>query len=40
MIATHNSYRRRADGLRLFFIGLARPGEPAKLAYTYPSLTA
>ncbi len=40
MIATHNSYRRRADGLRLFFIGLAQPGEPARLDYAHPPLSA
>jgi hypothetical protein len=39
MIATHNSYRRRADPLRLFFIGLAQPGEPARLGYGHPPLT-
>ena len=39
MIGTHNSYRSRADALRLFFIGLAQPGEPARLDYTHPPLT-
>jgi hypothetical protein len=40
VIATHNSYHRQADGLRMFFIGLVQPGEPAKLAYSHPALTA
>jgi hypothetical protein len=38
MIGTHNSYRSRADALRLFYIGLAQPGEPARLDYTHPPL--
>jgi hypothetical protein len=40
VIATHNSYHRQADGLRMFFIGLVQPGEPAKLAYSHAALTA
>jgi hypothetical protein len=39
MMATHNSYRRRADPLRLFFIGLAQPGQPALLDYAHLPLT-
>jgi hypothetical protein len=38
-LATHNSYRRSSDSLRLFFIGLVEPSWPAKLAYSHPSLT-
>ncbi len=38
LLATHNSYRRAAGPLRLFFIGLAEPGWPAKLAYSNPPL--
>jgi hypothetical protein len=38
MIATHNSYRKRADPLRLFFIELAQRGEAAKLDYAHPPL--
>jgi hypothetical protein len=37
-LATHNSYRKAADPLRLFYIGLVEPGWPAKLAYSHPSL--
>lgn len=37
MIATHNSYRKRADPLRMLFIGLAEPGESAKLGYSHPA---
>jgi hypothetical protein len=39
-LATHNSYRRASDALRLFYIGLVEPGWPEKLAYSHPSLTA
>jgi hypothetical protein len=39
MIGTHNSYRSQADALRLFYIGLAQPGEPARLDYAHPPLT-
>jgi hypothetical protein len=39
MIATHNSYRKKADRLGLFFIGLAQPGESARLDYAHPPLT-
>jgi len=38
-LATHNSYRRSSDALRLFYIGLVEPLWPAKLAYSHPSLT-
>jgi hypothetical protein len=38
-LATHNSYRRSSDPLRLFYIGLVEPGWPEKLAYSHPSLT-
>lgn len=38
MIATHNSYRKRADPLRLFFVELAKKGEAAKLDYAHPPL--
>jgi hypothetical protein len=38
-LATHNSYRRSSDPLRLLFIGLVEPSWPAKLAYSHPSLT-
>jgi hypothetical protein len=38
-LATHNSYRRSSDPLRLFYIGLVEPAWPAKLAYSHPSLT-
>ncbi len=38
MIATHNSYRKKADALRMFFVGLAVPGEPARLDYAHPPL--
>jgi hypothetical protein len=38
MIATHNSYRKRADVLRLFYISLAAPGEARKLGYAHQSL--
>jgi len=37
-IATHNSYHRQPDPVRLFFMGLVEPAEPAKLSYTHPSL--
>jgi hypothetical protein len=40
MIATHNSYRKHADPLRMFFVGRAQPGEPARLDYAHPALTA
>jgi hypothetical protein len=38
-LATHNSYRRSSDPLRLFFIGLVEPEWPEKLAYSHPSPT-
>jgi len=39
LIATHNSSHRLPDPLRLFLIGLAVPGEPAKLRYAHQYLT-
>lgn len=39
-LATHNSYRRASGRLRLFYIGLAEPGWPARLAYSHPALRA
>lgn len=38
MIATHNSYHRQPDPIRLFFMGLVKPDEPAKLKYTHQAL--
>lgn len=37
-IATHNSYHLKPDPVRLFFMGLVEPAEPAKLSYSHPSL--
>jgi hypothetical protein len=39
LLATHNSYRRGAHPLGLFFIGLIQPDQPAKLAYAHAPLT-
>lgn len=39
LIATHNSSHLHPDPLRLFLIGLARPGEPAKLRYAHQTLS-
>jgi hypothetical protein len=36
LLATHNSYRRRADPLRLFYMGLVEPDWPPRLAYSHP----
>lgn len=38
-LATHNSYHRSPDPLRLFFIGLVEPTWPSKLAYSHSSPT-
>jgi hypothetical protein len=38
LVATHNSYHRRPDALRSFFLGLGAPGEPEKLAYSHRTL--
>jgi hypothetical protein len=38
-LATHNSYRRSSDSLRLLYIGLVEPLWPEKLAYSHPALT-
>ena len=40
LLATHNSYRRSSNPLGLFFIGLAKPGEPRNLSYAHKTLTA
>ena len=39
LLATHNSYRRAAGPLRLFYIGLVDSSWPPKLAYSHPPLT-
>jgi hypothetical protein len=39
LVGTHNSYHLRSDPLRLFLIGLAQPGEPAKLRYSHAPLS-
>ncbi|MCX7030114.1 MAG: Ca2+-dependent phosphoinositide-specific phospholipase C [Spirochaetes bacterium] len=39
LVGTHNSYHLRSDALRLFLIGLAQPGEPAKLRYSHAPLS-
>jgi hypothetical protein len=38
LLATHNSYRRAAGPVRLFYIGLVEPAWPARLAYSHPPL--
>lgn len=38
LLATHNSYHKRAGPLQYFLIGLAQPGEPARLRYEHPAL--
>lgn len=38
ILATHNSYHKQAGPLQYFLIGLAQPGEPAKLRYEHPTL--
>lgn len=37
-IASHNSYATQPNGLQNFVLGLVRPGEPEKLAYSHPGL--
>ncbi len=38
VIATHNSYHRQPDPVRLFFLGLGAPGWPDKLRYSHETL--
>ncbi|HPE35872.1 MAG TPA: Ca2+-dependent phosphoinositide-specific phospholipase C [Spirochaetales bacterium] len=39
VVATHNSYHLRPGALRSFILGIAKPAEPAKLAYSHRTLT-
>ncbi len=37
-IASHNSYAKQPNALQNLVLRVAKPGEPAKLAYTHPNL--
>lgn len=37
-IASHNSYATQPNALQNFVLGIVRPGEPEKLAYSHPPL--
>ncbi len=38
MIASHNSYATQPNAIQNLVLGIAKPGEPAKLAYSHPTL--